>query len=55
MQKVKVDWEKIINKSIIDKVEHVFSALGWTMEEIKPAKVKKEMKKGIFDKKLEKK
>jgi len=41
MQKIKVDWDKIINKSIIDKVEHIFEALKWTMEEIKPPKIKK--------------
>jgi hypothetical protein len=47
-----IDWNKIIEKSIIDKVEHVFNALGWTMEEIKPTKVKKERKKESLIKNL---
>jgi DNA polymerase elongation subunit (family B) len=41
MNKVQIDWDKVISKSIIDKVEHVFNALGWTMEEIKPKKERK--------------
>jgi DNA polymerase elongation subunit (family B) len=40
-----VDWDKIINKSIIDKTEHIFEALKWDFTEIKPAKVKRERKK----------
>lgn len=30
-----VNWDKVINKSIIDKVEHVFEALKWDLSEIK--------------------
>jgi DNA polymerase elongation subunit (family B) len=40
-----VNWEKIINKSIIDKVEHIFEALKWDLSEIKPPKIKKERRK----------
>jgi len=36
-----VDWDKIINKSIIDKTEHIFEALKWDFTEIKPPKIKK--------------
>lgn len=44
MQKVRIDWEKVISKSIVDKVEHVFEALKWDLSEIKEVKVKKERK-----------
>ena len=40
-----INWSKIIDKSIIDKTEHIFEALKWDFTEIKPAKVKKERKK----------
>jgi len=40
-----IDWSKIIDKSIIDKTEHIFEALKWDFTEIKPAKLKKERKK----------
>jgi len=40
-----VDWKEIINKSIIDKVEHTFEAMAWDISEIKEAKVKKLRKK----------
>jgi ribosomal protein S25 len=36
-----VNWEKIIDKSIISKVENIFLALKWNMDLIKPPKVKK--------------
>lgn len=39
-----VNYDKLINKSIIDKVEHVFLALKWDISEIKEVKVKKERK-----------
>jgi DNA polymerase I len=39
-----VNWDKVINKSIVDKVEHIFEALKWDMSEIKEVKVKKERK-----------
>jgi hypothetical protein len=44
-----VDWKEIIDKSIIDKVEHVFEALAWDISEIKEVKVKKPKKKKIVD------
>jgi len=40
-----VNWDKVINKSIIDKVEHVFEALKWDLSLIKEVKFKKERKK----------
>ena len=40
-----VNWEKVIDKSIIDKVEHIFEALKWDISLIKEIKVKKERKK----------
>jgi DNA polymerase elongation subunit (family B) len=40
-----VNWEKVISKSIIDKVEHVFEALKWDLSEVKEIKIKKERKK----------
>ena len=40
-----VDWDKIIEKSIIGKCEAIFEALKWDFTEIKPAKVKRERKK----------
>jgi len=40
-----VNWSKIIDKSIIDKAEHIFEALKWDLSEIKEVKVKKSRKK----------
>lgn len=42
-----VDWKEIIDKSIIDKVEHVFESLEWDISEIKEIKIKKSRKKKI--------
>jgi hypothetical protein len=38
----KIAWSKMIERSIISKVEHIFLALKWDMSEIKPIKFKKE-------------
>lgn len=38
----KIDWEKIIEKSITKKVEPIFKAMKWEMDEVKPKKIKKE-------------
>jgi DNA polymerase elongation subunit (family B) len=40
-----VNWTKIIEKSIVDKVEHIFLALKWDMSEIKEVKPKRERRK----------
>jgi len=48
-----VNWEKIINKSIIDKVEHIFLALKWDLSLIKEIKPKKERRKADRQKKEE--
>jgi DNA polymerase elongation subunit (family B) len=40
-----VNWEKVISKSIVDKVENIFEALKWDLSEIKEVKIKKERKK----------
>jgi DNA polymerase elongation subunit (family B) len=40
-----VNWNKLIEKSIVGKVENIFEALKWNLAEIKPPKVKKERKK----------
>lgn len=45
MNKVKINWKKVINKSILDKCEHIFEALGWDLSLIKEIKIKKERKK----------
>lgn len=44
MQKVKVNWEKIINKSIIMKCEAIFEALKWDLSGIISSEVKKSPK-----------
>jgi len=41
MQKVKVDWEKIIEKSITGKCEAIFEALKWDISEVKEIKITK--------------
>jgi hypothetical protein len=45
MNKVKIDWDKIIDKSITMKCEAIFLALGWDLSLIKKIKPKKERKK----------
>lgn len=44
MIKAKIDWNKMIERSITMKCEAIFLALGWDMAEIKEVKVKKERK-----------
>jgi hypothetical protein len=39
-----VNWKKVIDKSILDKCEHIFEALKWDLSLIKEVKVKKERK-----------
>ena len=41
-----IDWNRMINKTIIDKCEHVFIALNWDLSLIKEIKVRK-TKNGI--------
>jgi len=41
MNKVKIDWEKIIDKSITGKCEAIFEALKWDLSTAVPQKVKK--------------
>jgi hypothetical protein len=40
-----INWEKVIDKSILDKCEHIFDALGWEISLIKEVKEKKPRKK----------
>lgn len=45
-----VDWNKIIDKSILGKAEHIFEALKWDLsliKEVKVKKIKKEVKEKI--------
>ena len=41
-QKVTINWDKVIKKSVIDKCEAIFEALGWDLAEIGIIKSKKE-------------
>jgi DNA polymerase elongation subunit (family B) len=36
-----IDWKKMIDRTIIDKCEHIFTALSWDLSLIKEVKVKK--------------
>lgn len=45
MDKVQIDWDKIIDKSITMKCEAIFLALKWDLSLIKEIKSKKERKK----------
>jgi hypothetical protein len=45
LDKTKIAWTKMIERSIISKVEHIFLALKWDLSLIKEIKPKKERKK----------
>jgi len=36
-----VDWDKMIDRNVLDKCEHIFEALQWDFAQLKEAKVKK--------------
>lgn len=45
VNKNKIAWDKMTERSIISKVEHIFEALKWDLSLIKEIKIKKERKK----------
>jgi len=45
LDKTKIAWTKMIERSIISKVEHIFLALKWDLSLIKEIKIKKERRK----------
>jgi DNA polymerase elongation subunit (family B) len=47
-----INWEKVIDKSILDKCEHIFEALGWDISTIKEIKIKKLRKRTKEDDKF---
>jgi len=53
LDKSKIAWSKMIERSIISKVEHIFEALKWDLSLIKEIKPKKERRK--IDRKADKK
>jgi hypothetical protein len=44
LNKNKISWNKMIDRSIISKVEHIFLALKWDLSLIKEIKIKKPKK-----------
>lgn len=40
-----IDWKRIIDKTIIDKCEHIFECLKWELSLIKEVKIKREKRK----------